>query len=159
MHGLATTQRGGATRRVLATVSSYPEAVKLVDYLADRRFPVDRVTIVGRDLELVEQPTGRFGYPEAATRGSIIGGVLGGLIGWFFGLFDWVDPLVSGFELALYGLVIGSIWGTISGALMHWASGGRKDFSSVTGMRARRYEVLVDDEVAEEAARLLVDFR
>jgi hypothetical protein len=153
------TQTLTATRRtprhVLATFTSYADAERLVDYLADRRFPVEKVTIVGRDLELVEQPTGRYGWPDAATRGSLIGGILGALAGWLFGLFNWVDPLVSGLSLALYGAFIGSLWGAISGALMHWATGGRRDFSSVRGMRANRFEVLVDADVAEEAARLL----
>ena len=146
-------------RVVLGTFTSYKEAQKVVDYLADRRFPIKRVTIVGRDLEFVEQPTGRFGYPEAATRGSLTGGVLGALIGWIFGLFNWVDPLVSGLGLALYGLVLGSVWGAVSGALMHLFSRGRRDFTSVTGMRAKRYEVLVDAEVADEAARALSEFQ
>jgi hypothetical protein len=33
--------------------------------------------------------------------------------------------------------------------------GGRRDFASVSGMRASRYDLQVDDEVADEAARLL----
>jgi hypothetical protein len=36
-------------------------------------------------------------------------------------------------------------------------SRGRRDFDSVAGLSADRYEVLVDDEVASEAARLLGD--
>lgn len=38
---------------------------------------------------------------------------------------------------------------------MHLASGGRRDFSSVGGMRASRYEVQVEATHADEAARLL----
>jgi hypothetical protein len=144
-------------RRVLGTFENYADAERVVDYLADRRFPVERLTIVGRDLELVEQPTGRYLWYDAATRGSIIGGILGAAIGWIFGAFNWVDPVSSGLALAFYGLVIGSIWGAISGALMHWLTGGRRDFSSIRGMRASRYEVLVDDEVAERAIRLLAE--
>lgn len=152
---MAATQTGASSRVVLGEFSSYADAQRVVDYLADRRFPVHRVTIVGRDLEYVEQPMGRFGYPEAITRGSFIGGVLGALVGWVFGLFNWVDPLVSGLALAFYGLIIGSFWGAISGGLMHLLSRGQRDFRSVAGMRASRYEVLVDAEVAEEAARVL----
>ena len=54
-------------------------------------------------------PLGGSGTRKAATRGSLTGGVLGALIGWIFGLFNWVDPLVSGLGLALYGLVLGSV--------------------------------------------------
>jgi hypothetical protein len=155
---MAATETRASPRIVLGEFSSYADAQRVVDSLSDRRFPFHRVTIVGRDLEYVEQPTGRFGYPEAITRGSFIGGVLGALVGWVFGLFSWVDPLVSGLALAFYGLIIGSIWGAISGGLMHLLRRGRHDFRSVTGMRAKRYEVLVDEEVAEEAARVLSGF-
>ena len=156
---MASTATRASSRVDLGAFTSYAEAQRVVDYLADRRFPVERVTIVGRDLEYVEQPTGRFGYPEAITRGSFIGGVLGALVGWVFGLFNWVDPLVSGLTLAFYGLIIGSFWGAISGGVMHLLSRGQRDFRSVAGMRANRYEVLVDAEVAEEAARVLSEFR
>jgi hypothetical protein len=33
--------------------------------------------------------------------------------------------------------------------------GGRRDFASVGAMRANRYELLVDDEVATEAERVI----
>ena len=42
---------------------------------------------------------------------------------------------------------------------MHLFSRGRRDFTSVTGMRAKRYEVLVDAEVADQAARALSEFQ
>jgi hypothetical protein len=36
-------------------------------------------------------------------------------------------------------------------------TGGRRDFSSVAAMRADRYDVLVDAEVADEATHLLAE--
>jgi hypothetical protein len=38
----------------VATFGSYREAGRAVDRLSDRGFPVQRVAIVGRDLQLVE---------------------------------------------------------------------------------------------------------
>jgi hypothetical protein len=38
---------------------------------------------------------------------------------------------------------------------MHSLTGGRRDFSSVPAMKADRYELVVDEEVADEAARIL----
>ena len=35
--------------------------------------------------------------------------------------------------------------------------GGRRDFASVTFMRPERFELVVDDEVADAAARLLAE--
>ncbi|WP_324273197.1 general stress protein [Blastococcus brunescens] len=142
-------------RRAVASFSTYEEAERAVDRLADRDFPVERVAIIGQELETVEQVTGRMDYPTAAWRGALSGAVPGALIGWIFGLFDWADPLVSALLLALYGLLIGAVIGAIIGMIVYALQRGRRDFSSVTFMRPRRYEVVVDDEVADEAARLL----
>ena len=46
--------------QVIATFDNYPDAEPSVDYLSDRGFEVNRVAIVGRDLEYVEQVLGRL---------------------------------------------------------------------------------------------------
>ena len=76
-----------------------------------------------------------------------------------FGLFSLITPIVSGIILAFYGLIFGAIVGAIVGLLFHAFSGGRRDFTSVSGIQADRYNVMVDDEVAAEATRLLADMR
>jgi hypothetical protein len=144
-----------SARRAVASFTSYADAERAVDRLADLDFPVERVAIIGQDLETVEQVTGRMNYPRAAWRGAVSGAVPGALIGWLFGLFNWVAPLISGLLLALYGLVIGAIVGAIIGMIVYAMQRGARDFESVTVMRPRRYEVVVDDEVADQAARLL----
>ena len=143
------------TRRAIATFPSYREAERAVDFLSDQGFPVDRVAIVGRDLRYVEEVTGRMGYPQAALRGAGQGALVGLLLGWLFGLFSWVTPVATVLTLAAYGLVVGAIIGALVGLLMHALSGGQRDFASVGGVHASRYDLLVDDEFAEEAARLL----
>jgi hypothetical protein len=55
-------------RRVIATFDNYADAERAVDYLADRQFEVQRVAIVGRDLQLVEQSTGGMNYGLAALQ-------------------------------------------------------------------------------------------
>jgi NhaP-type Na+/H+ or K+/H+ antiporter len=77
------------------------------------------------------------------------------LIGWLFGLFDWVDPLISGLLLALYGLIIGAVVGAIIGLVLYAMQRGARDFESVTVMRPQRFELVVDDDVADQAAQLL----
>ena len=60
-------------RVVVASYESYPEAQRAVDYLSDRRFPVERVAIVADDLRFVEQVTGRgwdTGRPPCRARAS-----------------------------------------------------------------------------------------
>jgi Heat induced stress protein YflT domain len=139
----------------VATFTSYREAERAVDLLSDKGFPVQRATIVGKDLRLVEQVTGRMTYGRAALHGALQGAALGVLFGWLFGLFNWIAPVVASITLALYGLVFGAVVGALLGLLEHSLTGGTRDFSSVAGMQAERYEVLVDDEVADQAASLL----
>jgi hypothetical protein len=133
---------------VVASYDSYPEAQRAVDYLSDERFPVERVAIVAEDLRLIEQVTGRRGYGQAALQGAGLGAVLGFIIGLFIGLFS---PYI-GILYGIYGVIIGLIVGLVSHAL----SGGQRDFSSIGGIQAGRYNVMADEEVADEASGLLV---
>ena len=148
-----------APRRVVGSYGSYAEAQRAVDYLSDEQFPVERVSIVAEGLRLVEQVTGRVGYGRAALQGSGSGAFIGLFFGFILGLFSLIDPLVSALALAFWGLVLGAILGAIIGLISHAASGGRRDFSSVGSMEAERYDVLADEEVAEEAQRLLSGLR
>ncbi len=142
-------------RRTVASYQSYPEAVRAVDYLADREFPVERLTVMAKDLRYVEHVTGRVDYWKAAGQGAASGAVIGAALGFFFGLFNWIEPLVSGVVLALYGLVIGALIGALTGVVGHALSGGRRDFSSVPRLDAGRFEVIADPEVADEASAML----
>jgi hypothetical protein len=142
-------------RRVIATFNRYEDAERAVDHLSDNGFPVERSAIVGRDLEYVEQVTGRMTYARAALGGALSGAMIGFLIGWLFGVFNWFDPIVNSLWLALDGLWFGALVGAVMGLVTHALSRGRRDFSAVGGMRAKRYEVVVDESVADEAARLL----
>jgi hypothetical protein len=142
-------------RRVIGSYTEYADAERAVDYLSDRGFPVERVTIVGHDLRLIEKVLGRVGYKEAMLRAASGGALTGVLIGWIFGLFNWVDPVLAGLLLALYGLIFGAIFGAVFGAVAHWAQGGRRDFASIRVMLPSRYDVLVDSEVADQALELL----
>jgi hypothetical protein len=144
-----------AARRTIASFDTYEAAERAVDRLSDLDFPVERVAIIGQDLQTVEQVTGKMDYPRAAWRGALSGAVPGALIGWIFGLFNWVNPLITAVLLALYGALIGAVIGAIVGVIVYALQRGRRDFASVTVMRPQRYEVVVDDEVADEAARLL----
>jgi hypothetical protein len=149
--------RADRPRRVVASFTRYADAERAVDRLSDSGFPVDRVAIVGRDLHFVEQVTGRMTWGRAALDGALPGAFAGFLVGWLFGLFDWVDPIVASLWLAFHGIWIGALFGALVGLATHALHGGRRDFGSVSGMRAERYDVLVDQEVADQAAQLLGD--
>jgi hypothetical protein len=64
---------------------------------------------------------------------------------------------VSALLLALYGLLIGAVIGALIALIVYAMQGGRRDFASVTFMRPQRFELVVDDEVADQAARLLAE--
>ncbi|GAA4437933.1 general stress protein [Actinokineospora soli] len=142
-------------QQVVGSYATYAEAERAVDHLSDQRFPVEHAAIVGRGLTTVEQVTGRLTTAKAALTSAATGALLGGVLGWLFGLFNLVNPLVSGLLLALYGALLGAIIGGVLGLLAHTMTGGSRDFSSVSSMRADSYDVLVDAEFAEQARGLL----
>jgi hypothetical protein len=142
-------------RQVIATFDNYADAERAVDYLSDQRFEVNRVAIVGRDLEYVEQVLGRLNYGGAALRGAGSGALVGALIGWIFGLFNWIDPLISALVLAGYGLIFGAIMGALFGVLVHALQRGRRDFHSISRLQPRSYDVVADVEVADRALQIL----
>jgi hypothetical protein len=144
-----------STRRLVASFPTYDQAQQAVDYLADEKFPVERVAIVGEGLRLVEQVTGRRTWGKAVLDGLLGGGVIGLLLGWVFGWFSLVNPLVSAVSLALWGLVLGALIGALVGGFSYAAIGGRRDFTSVGTVQAAQYNILVDADVADAAQGLL----
>ena len=72
-------------RRRIATADSYAEAEAVVDRLADDGFPVEHVSIVGRDLEYVEQVIGHVNAWKAALSGAGRAWCSGLLFGLLFG--------------------------------------------------------------------------
>ena len=143
------------SRRPVAAYDSYAEAQRAVDLLSDRGFPVEKVAIIGQGLRYVEQVTGRLTTGRAALLGALQGALLGAFFGLLMGLIFTYDPNPAVWLLLLYGLVVGALFGAALGAALHLATGGTRDFSSVPGMQAERYEIVVDEDVADRAAELL----
>lgn len=142
------------------TIGSYPayrDAQYVVDGLSDRHFPVERLAIVGAGLESYEKITGRKRYGGAAVEGLAVGAAVGAALGWLFGLLSLVIPVSGTIVLTLAGLVIGAVIGAALGVLGHALTRGRRDFSSVSTVRAQRYNVIADADVAVEAERMLAD--
>jgi hypothetical protein len=138
--------------RTVAAFNTYREAQRAVDRLSDAGFPVERVAIVGQGLRSVERVTGRLTTGRAALLGASQGALLGALFGLLVGLLWGPEATLL---LVLYGIVAGGLFGAVMGAVMHAATGGERDFASVAGLEAERYEVVVDDEFAGRAAELL----
>lgn len=140
-----------AARRTIASYTTYQEAERAVDHLSGLGFPIETVAIIGQDVRLVEQVTGRMG-PGGRLHCAASGALPGAMIGWIFGLLNWLDSVVSGLLFALYGLVFGALVGALFVLLVHAAQRGLRAFASVSFMQPSRY-----DAVADEAVRLLAE--
>lgn len=135
----------------VSTYLDYPAAQRAVDYLSDNQFPVERTSIVGTDLRLVENVLGRLTTARAALAGAASGAWFGLLVGLLLGIFSnsgWLAVL-------LVAIVVGAVWGAIFGAIAHATTGGRRDFTSRSSLQAGQYSIMVDAEHAEQARQLL----
>jgi hypothetical protein len=138
--------------RSLGVYEQYADAQRAVDFLSDQQFPVQNCMIVGTELKQVERITGRLTYGRAALAGLASGAWMGLFIGLLLGLFADDDAFLS---VLATGIGIGLLFGLITGVAGYAATGGRRDFTSVSQVVATRYEVLVEHTVAEQARELL----
>jgi hypothetical protein len=137
---------------LLESFPTYVEAQRLVDKMSDGGFPVEHVRIVGENLRMVEHVTGRMTLVKATLAGGGAGAWFGLFIGLLFGLFTTEE---SWFWVVLISVLVGLLSGAIFGFAGHWATRGRRDFSSFQTLQAGRYDVYVKAEYATEAANFL----
>ena len=156
---IAPPSRDGASPRIggesVSSYTSYEDAQRAVDYLSDNGFPVEHAQIVGSNLSLVEQVTGRVTTGSATLAGAGSGAWFGVFIGLLVGLFttgpEWIG-LVAG------GLLIGAVWGAIFGFVAQYALRGSRDFASNRALVAERHDIMVTAE-AERARTLIAQLR
>lgn len=139
------------TGDTVGSYTSYLDAQKAVDYLADQQFPVQMVSIVGNELKMVERVTGRLSYPRVALSGA--------LSGMWFGLF--VGVMLSffapspGYFSILTSVLMGAAFFMLFGIVTYAMQRGKRDFTSTSQVVATTYDVVVSPEAAHEARRLL----
>lgn len=148
-------QPAPAPRTTAASYGSYREAERAVDYLSDEGFPVERAAIVGTGLKTVEQIAGRLTTARAALAGAAQGAWIGLFFALLLGLFFTIEEGFLG--ILVYGLAVGALFGSVFAATGQFLQRGRRDFASVKGMEAERYEVQVDHEVSARAKQLLAE--
>ena len=144
-----------AAQTLLTEHRDYVDAQETVDRLSDAGFPVEHLAIVGRDLVVYEDVTGRRRYGRAALSGAASGAAIGAFFGLVFSLFAIFPALLDWLAMVLLWTALGAVAGAVAGLIGHAMQGGRRDFSSTGGIRATRYEVLVSDERHTEALRHL----
>ncbi|MHA7153726.1 general stress protein [Arthrobacter sp. TMN-50] len=131
--------------------SAYLDAQKAVDYLADSKFPVQKVSIIGSELKTVERVTGRLSYPRVALASAATGAWFGffvGLILTLFGDGGAYLPIVT-------AMALGAVFWLLFGVITYAFQRGKRDFTSTSQVIATSYDVIVEPESVNEARRML----
>lgn len=131
---------------------TYAEAQKAVDFLADEKFAVQNLAIVGTDLKSVERVLGRKSWGTVFGQGVQSGISTGLLVGLVMLIFGAVKNILL---LLVVALAIGIALGIIFNAIAYAMSAGKRDFTSVTQTVATKYEVLCEHKVAAQAREML----
>lgn len=131
----------------------YAEAQKAVDFLADEKFPVENLAIVGTELKLVERVTGRKNW-RTVLLGSLNTGITTGLlVGILIGLFS---PQSNIWAMMLVALGVSIVLNLVFAAIGYSLSGGKRDFRSITQTVPTKYEILCEHKVAGQAREMLL---
>ncbi len=153
-----------ADQAVVATYTNHSDAEAAVRSLSAAGLPVDRISIIGRNFETVEDVQGFYTPSDAARIGANEGAWVGGLFGLMLGAFGFfVLPLVGGLVVMgpLAGFLAGSIGGAGVGALINAlaASGVPRDQALKYQERLQAGEFLVvvhgTPEITEHAHEIL----
>ena len=132
--------------------NTYADAQKAVDYLADEKFEVQNLAIVGTDLKSVERVLGRKSWGTVLAQGVQSGISTGLLVGIIFLVFSEPTSILA---LLLGSLALGIVLGVAFSAIAYAMSRGRRDFTSVTQTVATKYEVLCEHKLAAQAREML----
>lgn len=143
------------TGETIGSYTSYLDAQKAVDYLADEKFPVRHVSIVGNDLKIVERVTGKLSYPRVALTGAMTGAWFGLFIGVMLSFFDSSTNAGAPFSNVLTSILLGAALWMLFAIIGYAAQRGKRDFTSTNQVLASNYDVIVTPDVAGEARRLL----
>ena len=139
--------------QVVGSYDTYLEAQRAVDFLSDKQFPVQHVSIVGSDLRMVENVLGRLTRGRAAAAGAASGAWFGLFVGVLLSVF--ADDGTNVFWLIVSAILYGAVFGAVFGFVGHTMSGGRRDFTSRSKIVASSYEVRCTWAEADRAREVL----
>ncbi|MCC9195921.1 ECF transporter S component [Arthrobacter sp. zg-Y820] len=131
--------------------TAYLDAQKAVDYLADSKFPVQMVSIIGNELKSVERVTGSLSYPKVALSSAATGAWFGLFVGLALMLFAGGESYLS----LIPSMALGAAFWLLFGVLAYAMQRGRRDFTSISQVVATSYDVIVAPQAANDARRLL----
>lgn len=143
--------------QVVASYDTYADAQRAVDFLSDEQFPVEKVSIVGTDLRMVENVVGRLTRGRAAVAGVASGAYFGLFVGLLLGLFAPEGGAFLG--SVLLGVTVGAVFGAVFGFIGHAMTGGRRDFASRSKIVSTRYDIVCTWAEADRAREVLARMR
>lgn len=143
------------TGETIGSYTSYLDAQKAVDYLADEKFPVRHVSIVGNDLKMVERVTGKLSYPRVALSGAMTGAWFGLFIGVMLSFFGGSSQAGGPYLNVATAMLMGAAFWMLFAIIGYAAQRGKRDFTSTNQVLASSYDVIVTPDVAMDARRLL----
>jgi MFS family permease len=148
----------GHPRQAVTLCASYAEAELVLDRLTERGFPTDQIDVVADG-----EPDGgwaptRRGRGRAAVYGLVVGAAAGSVAGALFGLSHTVGPVATTLGMALYGVALGALTGTVLAVLVQLVirepveratrlsvTGGASGMSAATPGNRSCYAVVAED--------------
>ena len=142
--------------KVVAVFPRYRDARAAVAFLADRRFPIVRMALVARDMRVMGRTMRSAGYEAAALAGAIPGATAAALMGVVLTMLVSITPAMAGGAIALAGVAVGTVVGVVVGVVLHALSRAERDAAEPL-LRAERYELVAEPDVADAARQLLTE--
>jgi hypothetical protein len=131
---------------------SYHRAAQAYDrlrFLAD--IPERRMTVVARGLR----------WREPLSTGALIrlGATLAGVVGAAVGLILWAlgDSAIGWLGQSVLGGVFGAATGMLGALALAWARGRRAELVTTGHVEPSQYDILVEEELAPAARKMLAD--
>lgn len=138
-----------------ATVGVYKThdtAVEAVSTLNKAGFPMKKVSIIGKELERIEDIKGYYTWKDPAKTGAGIGAFWGSLFGILIGVGFVIIPGIGGVFVA--GSLAAVLLGGVEGAVLGTASGGI--FGALLGLGIGKDKVLKYQESLKAGQYLVI---
>ena len=148
----------GDDGNVVGTYRTYDDAAEAVSRLAEREYPIEKLTIVGRGVTVRDVVTGPPLMLRRVVDGALTGALAGLLFGIVVGFFNVENPAVAASALGVYGFFFGGLIGLIvASAAGHLT--GRRGFSAVRFLTAEQFDVVAPRSDALDAHERLRAYR
>jgi len=145
--------RGTVPVAAFATLGEVQDALARLE---DADFPIDRATIVGTDLKLVEKVGDRMTGARAAGYGTVGGAWLGALVAAFAAIFT-AGSFGAVLSMLFGGIVLGAAFGAVFGLAAYRFAGPGDGITGNLTLVASRYELRTDADCAGRLRGVLPD--